>query len=238
MATRTRQKQRDEEPDDGLLIPSFLRVDARERARRDEDWRRNPPVPLQAPITSVKRGAYTPSMLADPGTRALIAEMEADKARRLAERAARRDEEKASRPKRINPLAGLIPLKQILAEMGESAPRRRHAMLAIESAGLVHTRFHFEPGEATLARVRRALEQYRPEKKERGARPPEGVIRLLTQTNPKRAGTGGHERFALLMRCDGRTTSEFAAAGGNPRTLLNAVADGRARIDDTKRRKS
>jgi hypothetical protein len=235
---RAQRRQRTEEPEDGLGVPSFLRVDAREAARRVADWTRNPPVPLQVPVTSVKRGAYTPSMLADPGTRALIAEMEAEKERRRVEREARRAEEKERRPRRTNPLRGLVPLKEILAGMGEGAPRRRHAMLAIESAGLVHTRFHFEPGEATLARVRRALEQYRPEKKKRGARPPEGVIRLLTQTNPKRAGTGGHERFALLMRCDGRTTSEFAAAGGNPRTLLNAVADGRARIDDTKRRKT
>jgi hypothetical protein len=52
---------------------------------------------------------------------------------------------------------------------------------------------------------------------------PQGTIRVRG-TNPKKAGTGAHARWKLLLEHDGKTVAEFLKAKGNPTTLQNALA--------------
>lgn len=53
---------------------------------------------------------------------------------------------------------------------------------------------------------------------------PEGTIKVLNSTNPKKAGSGAFARWAKLFAHDGKTVKEYAAAGGNLTTLENAIA--------------
>jgi len=56
--------------------------------------------------------------------------------------------------------------------------------------------------------------------------PPDGYIVTLVKHNPRKVGTGKFERMALLLKFDGKSVAEFAAAGGNLETLKNAVTEG------------
>lgn len=152
------------------------------------------------------------------------------------EKAERRREQLAklreNRPRKVNPLAGLVPLRAILEELGDKAPKRRHAMTAIEEAKLAHTKFHFPNSPVTLAHVRQVILKYRPPERTRGERPaysPEATI-LFEGDNPKRAGSPAHARWELLRSHHKKTVGQFLAADGNPITLRNAIEQGRAKL--------
>jgi hypothetical protein len=51
------------------------------------------------------------------------------------------------------------------------------------------------------------------------------TIKVLVPRNPRRPGTGKHERMALLLKHSGKTVQEFEAAGGNLLTLKNAIIE-------------
>jgi hypothetical protein len=51
------------------------------------------------------------------------------------------------------------------------------------------------------------------------------TINVLVPRNPRRPGTGKHERMALLLKHSGKTVQEFEAAGGNLLTLKNAIIE-------------
>lgn len=216
-------KQKQKEPDDA--VPAFLRLSAEQRSAA---WDALPPVAAPRPVVSVKRGEYPEHWLRDPGTRALIEETRAEKERKKTEREEKRAETRAMRPKRVSAVAGLVPLKKILADMAEKAPRRRHAIVAIDAAKIEHTKYHFVDSVATLARVRRALEdQLPPDRRRRAAAsefPPEAKIVVLVRKNPRREGSGAHDRMQKVMGSHRATVAQFLESGGNPTTLQNAVA--------------
>lgn len=54
------------------------------------------------------------------------------------------------------------------------------------------------------------------------------VIKILTEGNPRKPGTGAHARFEKLREFNGKTVGAYAAAGGNLETLTNAIKDKRA----------
>lgn len=56
-------------------------------------------------------------------------------------------------------------------------------------------------------------------------------IKMLTTENPRRPGSGAHQRFAKLMGFDGKLVGAYLDAGGNPETLSNAAAAGRASME-------
>jgi hypothetical protein len=53
---------------------------------------------------------------------------------------------------------------------------------------------------------------------------------LEVSENPKREGTGAHERFEALRKAKGKTIKTFLANGGNLTTLKNAVKAKKAKI--------
>jgi hypothetical protein len=55
-------------------------------------------------------------------------------------------------------------------------------------------------------------------------------ITMLVSENPRREGTGAHERFKLLMRWGGKTVGGFLKAGGKRSTLNRAVAEKVAKV--------
>ena len=133
-------------------------------------------------------------------------------------------------PKKVNPLEGLVPLRTVLEKMGDKAPTRKNAMRAIEAAKLEHTKFHFQPGAITLARVENALMSYVPPVKARGGGAggpkPEfdsGAVIQFPGDNPKKEGSAPFERWSLLKKHHGKTVAVFLEAGGNPVTLKNAL---------------
>ena len=71
--------------------------------------------------------------------------------------------------------------------------------------------------------ITRGVVVQRPKGK-KAAAAPQGTIRVLNATNPKRAGTPAHARWAALYAHDGKTVAAYAAARGNLTTLRNAVA--------------
>lgn len=56
------------------------------------------------------------------------------------------------------------------------------------------------------------------------------VIRILSETNPKRPGTSAHERFAKYR--DGMTVAEFLRAGGTRGDISWDTERGFVRLDD------
>ena len=146
-----------------------------------------------------------------------------------AKRAANKErlaELRARAPKKVSPLRGLIKLKQILREMGNEAPRRRHAIAAIDAAKLEHLRYHFPNAPVTLARVKQVIRDYVPPVSSRGSKKPEFDAALhikFSGDNPKKPGSSAHARWELLIKHSGKTVGDFLAAGGNPVTLKNAL---------------
>jgi hypothetical protein len=63
---------------------------------------------------------------------------------------------------------------------------------------------------------------------------PTGIIRVIKADNPKKAGTGAHERWAKLFSFDGKTVEAYAAAKGNLTTLENAVKKGCVKVEEDK----
>jgi hypothetical protein len=57
-----------------------------------------------------------------------------------------------------------------------------------------------------------------------------GTITLRVPRNPRKPGSGQHARFALLLAHNGKTVTEFLAAGGNPQTLKNAISQNLAEV--------
>lgn len=138
------------------------------------------------------------------------------------------------RPKRISPLAGKVRLMDIVAKM--KAPlSRRNARGAIDASSLEHMLYHFEPGDATQARVLRVLESYVPPVRRGGSLKsaslfaPSDVIHVLIKKNPRQEGSGAYDRMNVLMKHNGRSFADFVQAGGNPTTLKNAIAKKQAR---------
>ena len=237
-------------PKDNLDIPDFLRVENRpanwKTAHKSTAAAVQAVDPTQAKInalkppefgayirTSWRRGRFNYNWLDNPETMATFRRMfteDKEKAERRAEDNRRRLAE--AREMRVNPLKGLVPLRDILAGLGDKAPRRKHACAAIDEAKLEHTRYYFQPGEVTLARVRQVLLKYVPPVKVRGAPlefPPTAVIRFRGE-NPKREGTDAHARWEKLRQHNGMTVDKYIASGGNPTTLKNAIAMKRAEV--------
>ncbi len=85
--------------------------------------------------------------------------------------------------------------------------------------------------DPATTRLRAALEEAgartaagRAPKAAGAAEPPAAGTIRVRGSNPKKAGTGAHARWALLLDHDGKTVAAFAAAKGNMTTLANAVA--------------
>jgi len=55
--------------------------------------------------------------------------------------------------------------------------------------------------------------------------PSNAVITTLVKHNPRKVGSGKHQRMAVLLAHNGKTVKEFLAAGGNSETLKNAVKE-------------
>ncbi len=68
--------------------------------------------------------------------------------------------------------------------------------------------------------------------KDRADPPVAGRIVVANSTNPKKAGTGAHKRWALLFSHDGKTVAEYVRARGNVTTLANAMAKGNVRVEE------
>jgi hypothetical protein len=231
-------------PDD-LSIPDFLRA---KRGSRAAD-----PLPqTRAALaeTDPRLARLTPqlqeyvtkhrirlSWLDDPKTLAMLTEQHDEwAARKEASRQANRAR-LAAIPRKVSPLRGLIPLRQILQEMGDAAPKRRHAIAAIDASKMIHTRYHWTNSPVELAHVRRVIAEFVPPVKAKGEKPQfdeSAVIRWLGDGNPKKAGTGAHARWDVLIRHGGKTVGEFLAAGGNPVTLQNAILQKRAELTQAK----
>ena len=54
---------------------------------------------------------------------------------------------------------------------------------------------------------------------------PSGVIVAKIKQNPRKRNTMKYDRMALLLKFDGKTVKEFAAAEGNLETLRNAIKE-------------
>lgn len=151
---------------------------------------------------------------------------------RMAERALRLElrEAKDARPSRAEKLAGTAPLSDVIDRV-KGAPDARVVKKALRAAGITVRRGRFPVED--LERAVTAVAEYKP-----GARRPKsadlfdasGVIECRLRKNPKKPGTGAHERWALLMSSNGLTVAGFLKAGGNPTTLKNAVAAGKAKV--------
>jgi hypothetical protein len=236
-----------------LDIPDFLRVENRPKSKRRKENATSttvaPPTaePIDPRLTAlsppvreyveelVRTGRAQLHWLDDPGTIKTFEEkVRLREERRERERLALA-RKRENFPKKTSPLKGLVPLHQILKEMGGSAPKRRHARAAVDEAKLEHTKYHFQPGEVTLARVRQVISRYQPPQRGRGKRPdfPEAaIIRWVGGANPKKAGSAPHERWELLIAHSGRSVGQFVAAGGNTQTLANAIKGGYAQLQE------
>lgn len=139
----------------------------------------------------------------------------------------------AAVPRLPSPTKGMIPLRELLAEMGEDAPRRGHARAAVDAARLEHVKYHFPRSVVTLAHVRQTILSYVPP-----ASAGRGVKSVFNETqtisfegkNPKKEGTGAHERWKKLIGHSGHEVGVFLRDGGNPTTLQNAIKSGRAKL--------
>ena len=58
----------------------------------------------------------------------------------------------------------------------------------------------------------------------------DAVISVTVDKNPRKPGTGAHDRFQVLMDHSGKTFAEYKAAKGNLDTLENAIKDGRVSV--------
>lgn len=135
----------------------------------------------------------------------------------------------------MSPTHGMVPLRKILEEMGDAAPRRSHAKTAIDEAKLEHVRYHFPRGSPVIiARVRQVLAEFAPP--ERGAKPEfdENLIMRWSGKNPKKEGTDAYARWEKLRKHDGRTVGQFLADDGNPTTLRNALTRGSVKLEESK----
>jgi hypothetical protein len=83
---------------------------------------------------------------------------------------------------------------------------------------------------ASLAAERDEAQAARTNAKRAAVFADDGVIQVKVRENPRKAGSGAHARFALLMSHDGKTVAQYKAADGNLETLENAVRDGRASV--------
>jgi hypothetical protein len=134
---------------------------------------------------------------------------------------------------------GMTSLGALLDELGATAPSAGRARKAIERAHMIHRKFHFGPKEMARAReVLRAIPAIGPRPGASGAVPrspspsaPDGLIRVIVEANPHRAGTVQHERMELLMSFAGKSAENFMSAGGCKIKLKHAVAQGWVALD-------
>jgi hypothetical protein len=195
---------------------------------------------------AVRRGHFNPDWLVVGGTRGRgEADVEAvlrqfrikydEEQDKAVQRKLRFAEMAERRPKKVSPFAGLVKLSDILKKMGDKAPSRGAAKKAIDAANLDHTMYHFPDVVLTLAKVDAVLRNYKPPAKVRGGAKvvfaPSAVISWTKgKKNPKKAGSGAHDRWKLLMDHDKKTVAQFLSAEGNPVTLKNAIAGGFASL--------
>jgi hypothetical protein len=245
MTAKTRSEISNAIPKD-LSVPDFLLV--KNRRPPPADWR--PPVssddvalatdPRLKQLTTearaifedrLRKGTARMHWLDDPATSRLFERLASEKTEKTAARQAALAELRERAPKKINPLKGLVPLRDILVRMGDAAPKRRHAQAAIDASSMIHTRYHFADAPVTLAHVERVIREYVPpvsraggQKADEALFDPAHVIVVRAKKNPRREGTAAHERMVLLMAHHKMTVAVFLGDGGNPTTLKNAVA--------------
>ena len=141
----------------------------------------------------------------------------------------------------MSPTHGMIPLRKILEEMGDKAPRRGHAKMAIDLAKLDHVKYHFPNNSpVTLARVKQVLSEYVPPKSTRAAKVEYDASYVIQWSgkNPKKEGTDAHGRWEKLKQHHGKTVGQYGEADGNMTTLKNALAKGNVTFKGVKLEKA
>lgn len=247
--------------DDNLDIPDFLRVANRKKTKyeaRDQVTFDAPPEPWEVALASVqppefreylvermrkgqfmqrwlvvdeKRGHYQANV--DEALASWRAKFEERAAKAEQQRAAAR-ERLAAIPRKPSATKGLVPLRQILRDMGDAAPSRRTAVMAVEAAKLIHVKYHWPNSPVTLAHVRQAIESFQPPPKtSKVVFAREDVIRWQGP-NPKKVGSAAHARWEFLEKHHGKTVGAYEDADGNLTTLKNAIALGRANLEKGK----
>lgn len=245
--------------DDGLGIPEFLRVTPKEAERRRATWDEmarsgkmatvpsdeKPETVWLTPLVrlaenaaeeagfSIKKGVVPRRWAHDKKLIANLHDKMDEAHSKAAEGLRRLREGQEAKPK---PYEGMIALKVLLGQMTPPV-KRRHAVRAIEEAKLIHKKLHFRREDAEL--VKSTIRKWSPppskRRVEKTALLDRGLtIRYTAKDNPKKPGTGAHERWEKLRSFSGRTVGEYLDDGGNPATLLNAVSQGRAEMTDAK----
>jgi hypothetical protein len=64
-----------------------------------------------------------------------------------------------------------------------------------------------------------------------GKIPGTAIIRVVTGTNPRRAGTTQHARYEIIIAHNGKTVAEYVAAGGQLDALTYAVQGGHVQLE-------
>lgn len=225
-------------------IPDFLRVSKRKKGKQRPQQREHAtsvhaPEERESAEHAALRAAYGHRLPRGFDSWDFLRQMLSEKQEARVER----------REERTRRLAEMIPLAD-LAQRLEISPRdarralRRDPVTLTPEARRVHRRLpklarmrHFDPADAAdvtlvlregVAVLREAGSLLAETRKTRGSKTmlePNAVI-VARGKNPKHEGSAAHERWNLLLRCDGKTVAEFLRDRGNPTTLRNAVARG------------
>lgn len=241
-ASPTREGRRSKSKDP-LDLPDFLKVKNRVD-RPMPEWVVNRSVSevqktaadLDPRLKGIPLWRLPKSALEDPVSREMFIEEHLERQRRKQD-GLQKLHDRPRAPRKPNPFANLVSLKDILAGL-ENAPSPGTAKRAIEGAKLIHSKFHF-----TKERVQAAIDaikSYEPARRTAQSFPDAARILVITKKNPRREGTGQHRRYALIVQYHNKTYAEYVAAGGRYDALLYAIngkhvklenADAKAAVD-------